>query len=66
MNRAWRWRDLFSVGAQALLIVAKPLLIVLALHLLASYFHWQLFREAGGSVVSQVSQRTAGAPPART
>jgi hypothetical protein len=50
MNRWLRVHDLLVVFARAALVVTKSIVIVLMLHLLASYFHLRLFREAGGSV----------------
>ena len=49
----------FSLGVSALVVFAKALLIAWALMFLAEHFHWQLFSEAGGSVVRTASHRAA-------
>ena len=54
MNQC-RLRHLLVISARAGLILVKSTMIALALHLLASHFHWHLFREAGGSVIQAAS-----------
>ncbi|MEP7307369.1 MAG: hypothetical protein ABJA98_17810 [Acidobacteriota bacterium] len=53
MSRTRRARDLLVMSARWALILAKSVLIVLMLQLLASHFHLRLFREAGGQTGGQ-------------
>ena len=58
MNRS-RLRHVLVVSARAVLILVKSAMIALALQLLASHFHWHLFREAGGNGYAASTTRRA-------